>query len=336
MTHRKIIHRLTTNKFKAFTVGGCVRDKILGIESDDIDIVTEARPEQVIALFRDKKIAEVGKSFGVVLVDDIEVATFRHDVYTDNDLTVKYADTIEEDLSRRDITINAMAYCESTGEVIDLHNGRDDLKNRIVRFVGNPIERIKEDPCRILRACRFLSKIHGQFDAKTLRGLRWGVQTDRIKEIAPERIRIEILKAMKVKNASTFFGALHTIGALKLILPSLNSCFGHEHGNHHVENVWEHCMIAGDAISTKYPLLKLAGYLHDCGKPKAFNPETKQFLRHEFEGAYAANEELAILKFSNEEIEKVHGIISCHMYAVQKMSLKATRKFVKRLDEKGI
>lgn len=166
--------------------------------------------------------------------------------------------------------------------------------------------------------------------------MRWGVETDRIKEIAPERIRLEIMKAMKIKNASAFFGALHMIGALKLIFPALDSCFGHEHGNHHVENVWEHCMIAGDSISTQFPLLKLAGYLHDCGKPQTFNPETKQFIGHEMAGARIAQTDLNILKFTTQEVLFVRGLIRSHMNSVQKMTPRAVRRFLKRLADRNV
>ncbi len=337
MDHKQIIKRLQRAQFEAYTVGGCVRDQIMGITPDDYDVVTLARPEQVHAIFRDRNVKEVGKTFGVMIVDDIEVATFRHDNYNENDLTVTFADSIFEDLERRDLTINALAYDVENDEIFGNSIGLDDIKNKIIRFVGNPAKRITEDPCRILRACRFLAKIDGEFSPATFTALNEAVVWyNKLEDIAPERIRLEILKAMKIKNASKFFLALHRIGALEHILPSLASCWDHEHGNHHVENVWDHCMLAGDHISTKNPLLKLAGYLHDCGKPRAFNSETKQFLRHEAIGSTLSNIELLTLRFSFDEVKFVSKLIKNHMWSTQKMSNKATRKFLKRLNEDGV
>ncbi len=141
---------------------------------------------------------------------------------------------------------------------------------------------------------------------------------------------------MKITKASRFFESLHSIGALELIFPSLASCYKHEHGHHHTEDVFDHCMYAGDAITTNEPLLKLAGYLHDAGKPGAFNTETKQFIGHEKIGSKLIKEELFNLKFSSDEIKKVTGIIRCHMYSVQKTNARGVRRFRKRLDDHGV
>jgi len=333
MTHTKIINRLKRNGYEAYTVGGCVRDQVIGIVPEDYDITTNARPEEVIELFVDRNVKQVGKSFGVIIVDDIEVATFRKDVYVnDTELEVEFADSIYEDLARRDLTINALAFNDETNEVFGNENGISDIHNRIIRFVGRPYERIIEDPCRILRACRFLAKIDGTFTEDTLKALKKVVNASNLLDlVAPERIRLEVLKAMKIKKASIFFEALHEIGALKKIFPALDSCWNHTHGNHHIENVWDHCMLAGDSIWTVDPILKLAGYLHDCGKPAAYNTETGQFIEHEKFGRYIVQEELEALKFSTAEIHRIAGLVRWHMSAVQKLSAKGVRRFLKRL-----
>jgi len=336
MEHLDIIKRLCDNNFDTYIVGGCVRDKILGIDPYDFDIVTKARPDQIIELFKDRNVKQVGKSFGVILVDDYEVATFRLDNYENDNLEIIFAETLEEDLARRDLTINAIAFDERTGLLIDEHGGREDCHNRIIKFVGDPWERINQDPCRILRACRFLAKIDGTFDIKTDLALKDTVYMGFMDRIAPERIRLEILKAMEISNASKFFTALHEIGALKFILPSLDSCWNHEHGNHHVENVWDHCMFVGDAISTNDPILKLTGYLHDCGKPETFDSETKQFLRHEIAGKILTKTELDKLKFSSKEVERVSALVRSHMYSTLKMSPKAIRKLLKKFNERNV
>jgi len=335
LNHLEIVKKLEESGFEALLVGGCVRDALLNLEPDDFDIVTNANTEEIQSLFPNCK-TEMGTKFKVNLVDGIEVATYRKDAYNINgELVVVDAKTSEEDSTRRDLTINSL-YQDSNGVIFDFHNGIEDLKNKVIKFVGNPMVRISQDPVRILRACRFVASIDGVFDPETFRALSEAVRFGELSKVAPERIRKEILKAMKIKKASQFFEALHYIGALELIFPSMDSCWEHEHGNHHIENVWDHCMAAGDHISSRFPILKLAGYLHDCGKPEAFNPETKQFLFHEVIGATLAKKELKALKFSSEEVAKVWGLIRSHMHSVQKMSPKAIRKFLKSLNERNV
>jgi len=337
MNQYDIVKRLCDNNCDTYVVGGATRDMLMGHIPDDFDIVTKATPDQVVELFKDCHVKTVGKSFGVTLVNEFEVATFRHDIYEGEVCKVKFANTIHDDLSRRDLTINAMAYCEITGEIIDDHGGREDLEAKIVKFVGNPDDRILEDPCRILRACRFIAKIDGSFDAKTKTALKKHSKHLFNYKIAPERIRVEILKAMKIKNASRFFEALHEIGALGSIFPHLNSCWDHPHGNHHIENVWEHCMIAGDELSPRDPILKLTGYLHDAGKPGSYSGKPKKtFIGHEKIGANKTGIYLKQLTFTTKEIEKVSGLIRVHMNSIQKMSPKAIRKMLKRFSDRKV
>lgn len=304
---------------------------LLGNDPDDFDVVTEATPDKVMELFKDCNVKQVGKSFGVILVEGYEVATFRYDRYKDSKCIVSFADNIHEDLKRRDLTVNAMAFCELTGELIDDHGGRDDLDRRIIKFVDDPDIRIKEDPCRILRACRFLSKIDGTFEYNTFKSLKRNVWKYKI---APERIRLEILKAMKNKEASKFFKALKSIGMLKHILPSLDKCWKHEHGIHHKEDVFDHCMYCGDSISCDDPILKLTGYLHDVGKPISF--KDGKFIYHEIEGAEALEKELKALTFTLDEIKRICSLVRLHMNSIQKMTPKAIRKLLRKFDEYGV
>jgi len=334
MDHLDIVRRLCDNNCDTYIVGGGIRDMLLGNNPDDYDVVTEATPDKVMELFKDCKVKQVGKSFGVILVEGYEVATFRHDRYIDSTCIVSFADTIHEDLGRRDLTVNAMAFCELTGELIDDHGGREDLANRVINFVGVPRKRIDEDPVRILRACRFFAKINGKFDIFTFDALRKAVADGKMNEIARERIRLEILKAMKIKKASKFFETLQEIGALKYIFPTLDSCYKHTHGKYHKEDVFEHCMYAGDSISTNDPILKLTGYLHDVGKPKSF--KDGHFIGHEIEGRNLLLEELKILTFSTDEINRITGLVRSHMNSIQKMSPKAIRRLLKRFDDRGV
>lgn len=341
MKTKQITDTLKSKGYEVYLVGGCVRDKLMGLVPKDIDIVTSARPDDIVEIFNNiAKVNLVGKSFGVVLVDDYEVATFRGDKYfglDDKNCEIEYVDTIEEDLSRRDLTINSIAYDPYSEELIDPFNGIEDIKSKLVKFTGNPFYRIREDPNRIIRACRFLSKIDGEFSEWTLQALTRC--SSLIKYVKPERIRVEILKSMQIEKASRFFISLYNIGCLEYIFPSMYKSYDHPHGKHHWENIFDHLMNVGDQISTRNTLLKLTGYLHDCGKPKSYtltDDEEKRgvFYKHHIEGKYVAKEELLRLKFSNDEIKYISRLIRNHMFSTS--SDKSIRKTLRRLDDLGI
>ncbi len=341
-TPEYIIEKLCSNNFETYIVGGAVRDLLLGIDPKDEDIVTSAAPSEIINLFKNKhSIKTVGKLFNVILIDNIEVATFRTDQYSglsDKKVKVEIANTIEEDLARRDLTINSQALCHYTGDIIDPYHGQKDLKNRVIRFVGCPEKRIFEDPNRIVRACRILALINGKFHINTKKALINFAHL--IPEfISPERINIEIIKAMSNQKASLFFDALHQIGALEYIFESLDNCYAYEsHGPHHSESIIQHCYMCGDKLSTKKPLLKLAGYLHDVGKPSActWNPKTKdlKFKAHSHLGAECVKKELTNLKFSTKEIEYITSLVDLHMRSFK--TPKAIRRTLKSLSDYNI
>ena len=336
-TPEYIITKLCKLGYETYVVGGAVRDLLQDKIPEDEDIVTKATPQEVAKIFNDHRIAYGGTYFRVTFVDGIEVATFRKDIYkglNDKDVQIIPADTILEDLDRRDLTINAIAWCQFTGRLIDPHGGADDLYRKKIRFVGDPGKRIFEDPNRIIRACRFLAVIDGEFGHEDFESLKkLSVMVD--KHVAKERIHDEILKAMKARNASTFFNGLYRIGALRYIFPMLDCCYQLEdlHGLHHRESIITHSYIAGDSISTKYPLIKLATYLHDIGKFSAckWNPKSKDlsFKRHDKIGAEIAEDELKNLKFSNKEIEYITTLIRYHMHTFS--SPKSIRRTVHKL-----
>lgn len=343
MTAEDIVLKLQDSGQEAYLVGGCVRDMLLGLKPKDKDIATSATPSQIMEIFKNEKIKSYGKSFLVTVVDNIEVATFRTDVYTglnDKNVEVVQAKSAREDALRRDFTINALFLNPKTNEIIDYVDGQTDLKNRIIRFVGDPKHRIWEDPNRIIRACRFLAKIDGNFDPLTFEFLK--NYSDYIESlVSPERIRIEILKAMEIKKASLFFRALFDIGALKYIFPSLNRCYDLNGGPYHIEPVFDHCVASGDHARTKYPLIKLAAYLHDVGKGIScrMNPKTQDvwFEGHEETGCEAAIEELNNLRFSNEEISYISSLVKLHMrIARERLSPKGVRRTLTSLREVNI
>jgi len=336
--HNKIIKTLCNANYSVHIVGGAVRDLLSGETPNDFDIVTNATTDEIIPLFPEYKVDLVGELFNVLIIEGIEVSSYRTDCYKDGELaSCTSASTIEEDLSRRDLTINSIALCPISGDIIDPFDGLSDIKNKIIKFTGNPEDRIKEDPCRILRACRFLAKIGGTFDNETDYAL--DINGRLVKTIAPERIRAEIIKAMSTKGASLFFDSMAYIGILKFILKDLDFCYGLDGGSHHNESVFEHCMIAGDAIHPKFPLLKLTAYLHDLGKYQSSEYDEYgeiTFHAHEKLGADIVEEELKRLKFSNEEIKYISHLIEFHMRSLRDISPKAMRRLISKFYENDI
>lgn len=334
-----VADRLVNSGFECFIVGGAVRDNLLGKQPKDTDFATNATPDQVVALFKDRKVSTNGKTFKVVMVDRVEVATYRRDrqneLFSAKHCKPLYAKTIEEDLSRRDLTINAMTINTANGKLVDIFNGEQDLKEGLIRFVGDPLERIKEDPNRIIRACRFLAKLEGRFEKETLKVLQ--KYSHYVRDyVAPERIRIEILKTMELETPSLFFSALHLIGALKYIFPEMDDCFGHQHGKYHLETIGEHLMLTGDIISPQFPLLRLAGFLHDVGKPLAMRIHDGSCLEHDQLGSKMVEKRLGDLKFSKKETDTITQLVCCHMYTCKNLTSKASRKLQKKLADKKV
>lgn len=336
----KIIAKLCQNGYQAYLVGGVVRDSLMGIQSNDYDVVTNAKYEVLEFLFSEYRINCVGKSFKVAIIDGIEVAQYRKDTYfggSDKNCEIQTAKTIHEDLARRDLTINSMAFCPYTGELIDPYNGKEDLKNKVIRFTGNPYDRINEDPCRILRACRFLAKIQGTFHIDTLVALQKHYTL--LKQIPMERINLEVQKVLVYDKPSLFFDALRKIGALRYISPTLYKAEGIEGGQHHNENVSKHLMLTGDAITKRKPLLRLAGYLHDVGKIltcELSDIAQITFIGHENVGAGLIKTELNKLKFSASEINYVSNLTKYHMRPVTKMTPKGIRRLLRKFQENNI
>jgi len=330
----RIIRTLLDHGHEAYIIGGYVRDLILGSNSNDIDIVTNATPEEICEIFPGS--GGVGKSFGVVLVEGVEVATYRIDRYSGDNMSVEYSSSLYEDTCRRDLTINALAM-DLSGNILDFHGGKSDLENKIIRFIGDSKDRINEDPNRIIRACRFLALVNGSFSPQTYSTLVKHAFLCSI--ISPERIHKEIIKVMKIEKASLFFRACKDIGILEYIFPSLDKCEGVSQNRFHNEGLFEHNMRVGDRISCKFPMLKLSGYLHDVGKVgcKVYNEEKSDytFYEHHKVGADIIREELIDLKFSNNEIDFVCSIIYNHMRD-EPEGARGYRRALKVFSEAGI
>ena len=323
-----IVKRLQDHGFQTYWVGGAVRDMLLQRTSGDIDILTQATIPEIKSVFSDQKVRVVGKTFSVCIVNGIEVSPGR--AGSDD------ADFPESDLARRDFTINAMAFDPVSEKIIDPFNGRQDIQDRIIRFTQDPLERIGEDPVRMVRACRFLALMKGSFSLSTLEALQ--VSRSLLQEVAKERIGHEILKAMALEKPSLFFSALQTTGLLSYIFPSLDRCFGLGGGPHHGETVFDHCLLVGDALPAKHPLMRLAGFLHDAGKFDAARLENKNlsFAGHE-DHTREVLKDMAALRFSVRDMDYINALIKTHMRPLTpETTPRAARRLLSMLDRYGL
>ncbi len=326
-----IIHKLCRNGFEAYIAGGAVRDLLQGYEPSDVDVVTNAKTEDIRRIFRGFKVVAAGKSFKVNLVDGIEVATYRNSASSQKPVS------LETDLKRRDLTINSMALCPYSGDLTDPFGGLRDLKNKVIRFTESPEARIKEDPCRIVRACRFLTKIDGVFDQNSLKAMRHYKNLVKA-QVAPERIRLEIMKTLEYAKPSIFFNALQSIGVLADILPALNRCMGLDGGPYHNETVFAHCMMVGDALSPQRKRLRLVGFLHDVGKAETIQIHNGRvrFIGHE-KSLDRMMADLKTLKFTINEQTHIKALINLHMRRIKTDSTpKAVRRFLAACQKKQI
>ncbi len=321
-----ILARLAHNGFPAYVVGGAVRDSLLGLAPGDVDILTPADPGTLSKLFRDQKTRLVGRSFSVTLVNGVEVASCR----TGKDFPVA-------DLGMRDLTINSMAWDPVTRNLVDPFKGQQDLENRVIRFTGSPEARIKEDPLRMVRACRFAARYDSCIEPESSFAIR-SCREWMISRIPGERIRMELVKAMTLMRPSMFFRHLHGTGLLSLALPCLDRCRDLDGGPFHGETVFEHCMLVGDALPARQPLLRLAGYLHDAGKFDAARIKNGKltFAGHETR-LDAMEKDLDRLRFSNKEIQYMLSLVRAHMRPLTgESSPRAVRRLLSMLSDLGL
>jgi putative nucleotidyltransferase with HDIG domain len=327
---------------KCYLVGGAVRDYLIGREVSDFDVATDARPEEVVKLYR--RVIPTGIKHGTVTVlwrgRSIETTTFR----TESDYAdgrhpdkVEYAATIEEDLSRRDFTINAMAFDLESGTFLDPHSGEEDIRRRLVRAVGDPLERFHEDGLRPLRAVRFAAQLGFEIEAATLAAIPASI--GRFRMVSSERARDELQKALLAAEPSRGLRLLESTGLLAEILPELSACRGVEQKGMHVYDVLDHLYASVDASPPEL-VLRLASLLHDVGKPeaKAQAPgEEPTFYRHEEISARKAEAILKRLRFPNEVVAKVSHLIACHMFAYDdSWGDAAVRRFLARVGPENV
>lgn len=337
---RKLIkfgQHFTQAGFSCYLVGGAIRNIIAGLEPSDYDFTTDARPEEVQQIF--KKVIPIGIQHGTVAVlfmgETYEVTTFRiEEGYSDSRHPDKVAFTqnIDEDLSRRDFTINAIAANLIDGKIIDPFNGRKDIQEKIIRCIGTPQERFNEDGLRILRLFRFHAKLKFKIHEETL--LAAITLKKKLKKISAERIREEWIKILLSPTPGETFRLLQEKKILEEFLPELAHCAGIEQNQYHKWDVFEHSIRCMDAIPNTKLELRVAALLHDIGKPqtKIIRDGEATFYNHEKVSAEIAKSLLIRLKFSNKQIETICHLISQHMYYyTSDWSDKALRRFIKRV-----
>ena len=311
------INLLQSAGFEAYAVGGCVRDSLLGKTPNDWDITTSAKPEDMKSVFADFHCIDTGIKHGTVTVvidgEPLEITTFRLDgEYEDNrhPKSVTFTSDLGADLGRRDFTVNAMAYSKMTGTV-DLFGGQNDLKNKIIRCVGDPDRRFNEDALRILRALRFASALDFEIEEKTAQSLLKNCAL--LGNISEERIAKELLKLVCGKGAKRILTDFAPV--LFEILPELQPMYKNSHDNpHHCYDIYEHTLIAVESIDPE-PTLRFAMLLHDCGKPavKKFDENgVAHFYGHQRISAEISAQILARLKVSNKFRDGILFLVSNH------------------------
>lgn len=320
---KKIAKILLSEGFEAHFVGGCVRDTLLEIEPKDYDIATNARPDDLIKIAKKHaiKIREVGKSFGVILFifngDAYEVATYREDgAYSDNRHpdSVKYSDTIEEDLARRDFTINAMALDMSTNKLVDPFGGLSDLHAKKLKTVGKPHLRFNEDYLRIIRFFRFAARFNMEPDEDTMKEI--ASDPGRVLDVTGERIGMEMEKILMLKNPSNAFKLMMKAGVFQVLFPDLDVLKVVPQSQPHMDSVLDHTFKVLDnaAMFRADYITRMAALLHDCGKTDAIEVNERiSFKGHSKLGSDLAEKFLEALRFSSKFNGNVKQLIYYHM-----------------------
>ncbi len=336
----QIAKELASRGFQAWLVGGCVRDLILGRQPKDYDIATDAIPTRLLELFPHAQL--VGAQFGVVLVDGVEVATFRSDhSYRDgrHPDQVMFETDPKQDVLRRDFTINALlldpAHLDDpAGHVVDYAGGLDDLRDGVIRAIGDPAQRFEEDHLRMLRAIRFAARFGFTIDPATFAAMQ--AMHQRILRVSPERIRDELVRILTEGGARRGFELLDASGLLNDILPEIAAMKGvAQPPEFHPEgDVWTHTLIMLEGLHAPTPTLALGVLLHDVGKPGTFRIAGRiRFDGHVELGERIARDILNRLRFSNAEIEQVIALVANHMRFTHVHQMReSTLKRMLRLD----
>ena len=349
------VKALEIKGFEAFPVGGCVRDLLLGLKPKDWDITTNAKPEDIIAAFPKTFYENAFGTVGVVFEDTkdettklIEITPYRlegkYEDYRHPD-SVVFAKKIEDDLKRRDFTVNALAIRLSNNaikDIIDFYDGFKDIKDKIIRTVGNPKDRFSEDALRMLRAVRLATQLGFTINDDTKKAIQ--SHSNLLEHISKERIRDEFVKIIMSDEPMKGIEMAHELGLLKYFIPELERGIGVKQPQAHAYEVWEHLMRSlQHAADKKWSLeIRIAALLHDVSKPvtQGVSHETHQitFYGHEVVGSRETKKILERLKFPVKLIEKVVKLVRWHMFFAdpEKITLSAVRRMVVNVGRENI
>lgn len=335
---RDAIRKLNEHGHAAYLVGGCVRDRLLGLQPKDFDVSTDAPPDVLESIF--PKAQLVGAHFGVVLVKAgpdvcVEVATFRKEgAYSDgrHPDEIQFVSQPRLDALRRDFTVNGLFENVITGEVLDYIGGRTDLDARIIRAIGDPAHRFEEDHLRMLRAVRFAARLNFNIEAETRDAIRRGAS--KILRVSAERIRDELTRILIEGGARRGFELLDETGLLQILLPEVKAFQGVEQPpQYHPEgDVWDHVLLMLDKMQTPSPTLAFGVLFHDVGKPPTFRVADRiRFDGHAETGAEITRTILNRLKLSNSDSEQVVSLVANHMKFkdVRQMRLSTLKRFMR-------
>ncbi|MEK9177143.1 MAG: HD domain-containing protein, partial [Patescibacteria group bacterium] len=337
--------------FEAYLIGGCVRDLILGRVPKDWDIATNAKPPQIQALFPETFYENDYGTVGVVTETDnpstkvVEVTPYRAEgEYSDSRRpdTVLFGVSLEEDLKRRDFTVNAVAYREKTKAFVDLHGGQEDMKKRLIKAVGEPKRRFREDALRMMRAVRLSAELRFAIESETAAAIH--ENADNLANISKERIRDELVRTLETGTPLEALFLAERLGLLKHIIPELTHGIGIEQNQAHSFDVFEHNLRAMQHGADKgwNLTVRLAALLHDIAKPETrkWSEEKKDwtFHGHDVVGARAAKRIMRDLRFSVETVERVASLVRWHMFFSDpdKITLSAVRRVIVNVGRENI
>lgn len=342
---KQILKKVIESGFEIYIVGGAVRDLLMGRDVADWDFTTNATPEEILKIFPegfyDNKFGTVGISSEEFKPH--EITTYRTERgYSDSRRpdVIEWGKTLEEDLQRRDFTINALALSEqseSNGvKILDFYNGQKDLKNKIIRAVGDANERFGEDALRMMRAVRIASQLRFNIEQKTLNAIKTNATL--INKIAKERVKDELLKIFSSDHPYDGMVLLKEAGLLEEILPEAEKMFGVEQkspGRHHIYDVGTHALMALKNCKSSDPIVRFAVFIHDIGKPQTYkklDSGTITFYNHEVVGTHIARRIAQRLRFSNKETEKLLKLVRWHQFTVNEHQTdSALRRFIKNV-----
>lgn len=331
------------NGFSCYLVGGALRNHFADLKTTDYDFATNANPEEVVRMFY--HVIPTGIKHGTVTVvfkgHHFEVTTFRIESDYSNSRHpdyVNFSPSIYEDLKRRDFTINSIAMNLQTGELLDPHNGIQDLKHHRIKAIGNPVERFNEDGLRLMRACRFTAQLNFTIEINTFAALK--ECRNNLNNVSAERIRDEILKIMESQKPSIAFKIMEDSGILEIIIPELSKCRGIQQKGYHDFDILDHLYYSCDGGPPEDTLLRLACLLHDTGKPLSLSKDKNNFPTFYNHENYSEKISAAIMqrfRFSGKDTKRVSHLISNHMFNyIDDWSDAAVRRFISKVGVDSI